>query len=61
MTIEFKGMTQQGWQCPVCKAVYAPWVMTCQNCKQSVEYDVTTAPRVPRDVPYGYTGGFEKF
>lgn len=23
---------QQGWQCPVCKRVYAPWVMACDKC-----------------------------
>ena len=23
---------QQGWQCPVCKQVYAPWIATCRNC-----------------------------
>ena len=23
---------QQGWQCPVCKRVYAPWVQTCDKC-----------------------------
>jgi hypothetical protein len=21
----------EGWQCPVCKSVYAPWVSTCQK------------------------------
>lgn len=21
----------EGWQCPVCKVVYAPWVATCHN------------------------------
>jgi hypothetical protein len=22
---------QSGWQCPVCGAVYAPWVASCQG------------------------------
>lgn len=24
--------TVQGWQCPVCKAVYAPSMPTCMHC-----------------------------
>ena len=23
---------QQGWQCPVCNRVYAPWMASCPNC-----------------------------
>ena len=23
---------QQGWQCPVCGAVYSPMTMACMNC-----------------------------
>lgn len=23
---------QQGWQCPICKRVYAPFVSECPNC-----------------------------
>lgn len=23
---------QQGWQCPVCKRVYAPWMAQCLSC-----------------------------
>lgn len=32
MSYEFKGFTQQGWQCPVCGAVYSPTTMFCMNC-----------------------------
>jgi len=29
----------QGWQCPVCKAVYAPSMPCCMHCRpQQVEY-----------------------
>jgi hypothetical protein len=35
----------QGWQCPVCKNVYAPWVPRCENCHNKTEFTVkkTTA------------------
>lgn len=25
-------VSNQGWQCPVCQRVFAPWVQTCPNC-----------------------------
>ena len=25
-------MTQQGWECPKCLNVYAPWVAQCSKC-----------------------------
>lgn len=28
-----KRMNYEGWQCPVCKRVYAPFVTTCMYCK----------------------------
>ena len=31
---------QQGWQCPVCGRVYAPWMSECSHCGNSV---VTTS------------------
>lgn len=24
---------RQGWECPRCHAVYAPWVIQCKGCK----------------------------
>lgn len=30
---------QQGWQCPICKRVYAPFVSECINCGR---FDVVT-------------------
>ena len=32
MNCEFEGFAQQGWQCPVCGAVYSPNTMQCFNC-----------------------------
>lgn len=26
---------QQGWQCPVCKRVYAPFVRECSHCERN--------------------------
>ena len=28
---------QQGWQCPVCKRVYAPWVPACDKCGRNAD------------------------
>lgn len=28
---------EQGWQCPVCKSVFARWVAQCSNCKPKVQ------------------------
>lgn len=27
-----KKMNYEGWQCPICKRVYAPFVITCTHC-----------------------------
>ncbi len=27
-----KTSVQEGWRCPVCGSVYAPWVMKCDYC-----------------------------
>lgn len=36
-----------GWLCPVCGAVYAPWVASCLQCpKTAVTFRVTEPPRV---------------
>lgn len=26
------GFAQQGWQCPICGAVYSPMIMACMKC-----------------------------
>ena len=31
----------QGWQCPICKAVYAPWVQSCECAKAEPVGNVT--------------------
>lgn len=30
--IESPGFVQQGWQCPVCRTVNAPWAPLCYGC-----------------------------
>lgn len=32
MSYEFVGFTPQGWQCPICGAVWSPSTMMCYNC-----------------------------
>jgi hypothetical protein len=27
-----QGYIAQGWQCPICQAIYAPWVIKCESC-----------------------------
>lgn len=35
---------QQGWQCPICKRVYAPWVSGC-DCSYS-DNGTTLTPKI---------------
>ena len=41
MNIEFEGFAQQGWQCPVCKKIYAPNIPECLHCN-NVEAELNT-------------------
>lgn len=55
MSYEFQGFAQQGWQCPVCGAVYSPTTPMCWNCtgrKQTVVYTdrTTQVTRTPEDI-----------
>lgn len=49
MTIPFPGLDQpQGWVCPKCGRVYAPWVYTCAKCDPStVTFPATGTPFPP--------------
>jgi hypothetical protein len=29
---------QQGWQCPICKKVSAPWAPSCQNSACGIDF-----------------------
>lgn len=43
MTIPFPGLgTPQGWVCPKCGRVYAPWVYTCAPCGNPPTYSTVT-------------------
>lgn len=35
----------QGWQCPICKRVYSPFVQMCLHCGKK-ETQVTTLPNI---------------
>ena len=41
-----EGFIQQGWQCPVCKKVYAPGMPWCFTCPPKVETSGTTKLKV---------------
>jgi hypothetical protein len=42
--IPFAPFVQQGWECPKCRRVYAPFVQACQTCGNLA---VTIAPSTP--------------
>lgn len=44
-------MVQQGWECPRCKTIHAPFMPTCMNCKPP-KIDYTQGAGDP-----GKTGG----
>lgn len=35
---------QQGWQCPICKTVMAPWQIKCINCSSNAQPLITYEP-----------------
>lgn len=41
--IEKSNPALQGWQCPVCGAVYAPWVASCGNTHVKLTYSNFTS------------------
>lgn len=46
-------MPPQGWQCPACGGVYAPWVARCGECKPKTLRDRMAATRPPTPQPSG--------
>lgn len=34
----------QGWVCPTCGSVYAPWVFSCPSCPRQILLGNTTSP-----------------
>lgn len=36
-SITFYPAVQQGWQCPICRRVHAPWMATCDACGKKAE------------------------
>jgi hypothetical protein len=39
----YQAMPQQGWQCPVCKNVYAPFMPQCSKCCNQSTVTTTTS------------------
>ena len=54
--------TQQGWQCPVCRTVHAPWVASCFCHIQSkpITYITTGNPPSKPGVTVSTTGSAEE-
>ena len=44
----------QGWQCPVCKRVYAPFTPMCWYCGNGVASTVTTTDKTEPKSPLAY-------
>jgi hypothetical protein len=45
-------MTPEGWRCPSCGAVYAPWMAKCSTCPIKVVrsgHTITITPQYPPD------------
>ena len=40
----------QGWQCPICKNVYAPWICECLHCAEKKNKPTWTACTSPATV-----------
>ena len=34
----------EGWRCPICESVYAPWMAQCTRCPPKVMVDRMTTP-----------------
>lgn len=43
----YQAMPQQGWQCPVCKNIYAPFMPQCSKCCNQGTATTTTASSIP--------------
>jgi hypothetical protein len=43
--VTFYPLPQQGWQCPMCKRVHAPFVMTCPYCPLKINTVTLTNTR----------------
>lgn len=46
MTINFPVGPQQGWQCPVCKTVMAPWAPMCLGCKAAPKASTVSSTQI---------------
>lgn len=40
---------QQGWQCPICKKVLAPFMTYCPFCPEDVKWTCTTSTKGETD------------
>ncbi len=52
---DFPNMPLQGWQCPVCKSVMSPMMMTCFRCTS--QYQQNTNSEMTRCIVESIGGG----
>ncbi len=43
--------TPQGWQCPKCEAVYAPFVLECHRCAPLTQFAPTISDKITITIP----------
>ena len=54
MAYEFECFTPQGWQCPICKRVYAPTTPMCYYCGNSETKTSTSSTSFDIDLYKNY-------
>jgi rRNA maturation endonuclease Nob1 len=45
-SVTYNTFVQQGWQCPICKRVFAPFISECPYCGDNLKCVTTATPDV---------------
>jgi uncharacterized OB-fold protein len=56
MDLIFQNHCQWGWQCPVCKNVYAPSVTLCFNCPSNSKIKFDTKKKIENEAKIKQNG-----
>ena len=43
-SVTYNTFVQQGWQCPICKRVFAPFISECPYCGDNLKCVTTATP-----------------